>query len=324
MTILTLLEERHGLPVAALEAASAAARIAAASGSELHALWLGREPEEAGRQLAGLGIARLHVAAGQLLAGSRNDLHVPLVADLARELRADLVIGPATALGRELAASAAARLDAELVQDAVAMEWDAAGLRLRKPLYAGKILADLRLSRSPAVITLRPQLFPVRRVGEALPQVVRRHLPAVRPRTLVREVVESLQGTVDLGEARIVVSGGRGLGGPQNWPVLEALCRELGAALGASRAAVDAGWIAHRHQVGQTGRVVGPDLYIACGISGAIQHLAGIRNARVVVAINRDPRADIFQACDYGIVGDLLEVVPLLTAEVRAAKRQAA
>lgn len=187
----------------------------------------------------------------------------------------------------------------------------------RKPVYAGKVLSDVRVSSSPALVSLRPNVTAVVQEGDGLPEIVRREMPEVSLRTVLKEAADAAAGTVELTEAKIIVSGGRGIGGPENWPVLQALCDALGAALGASRAAVDAGWIHHAHQVGQTGKVVSPDVYIACGISGAIQHQAGMRTSKIIVAINKDPNANIFKICDYGIVGDLFEVVPMLTEEVK-------
>lgn len=316
MSVLVLLEQRGDLKACALEAATAAGKIAKAAGMPLNAVYIGRALGDQTPQLAGLGIGTVYAYEHEDLGHYSNDGHVPIVRDLAKELDAKIIVGSASALGKELCASVAARLGVELIQDATAVAWDGA-LKATKPMYAGKVVAEVVAAELPVLVTLRPNVTPIVREGDALPAVEQRPMPALSLRTVLREAAEAAAGVVELTEAKIVVSGGRGLGGPEHWPVLQELCDALGAALGASRAAVDAGWIHHSHQVGQTGKVVSPDLYIACGISGAIQHQAGMRTARTIVAINKDPNANIFKICDYGIVGDLFEVVPQLAAAVR-------
>jgi len=308
MSVLVLLEQRGELKPCAFEAATVAGAVARAAGMPLYAAYVGQSLGDQAEALAGFGIEKVYAYENTRLGHYSNDGYVPIVRDLAQELDAAVVIGSATALGKTLCASVAARLGVDL-----------GGLKAKKPVYAGKVIVEVGLTDRPAMASLRPNVVAVAREGDAAPEVVRRDLPDLSLRTVLKEAVEAAAGTVDLTEAKIVVSGGRGLGGPDRWPVLEALCDVLGAALGASRAAVDAEWIPHAHQVGQTGKVVGPDLYVACGISGAIQHQAGMRTSRIVVAINKDPDAPIFKICDYGIVGDLHEVVPLLAEEARKA-----
>ena len=319
MSVLVLLEQRGELKACAVEAATVAGKIAREAAVELNAVYIGQSLGDQAGKLAGLGIKKVFAYENAALSHYSSDAYVPIVRDLARELGATIIIGSATALGKELCASVAARLGVELAQDCVDLRWDGA-LKAVKPIYAGKILSELRIAGAPAMASLRPNVAAVVREGDALPEIVLREMPPVSLRAVLKAVALAAAGTVELTEAKIVVSGGRGIGGPDKWPVLQELCNVLGAALGASRAAVDAGWIAHSHQVGQTGKVVGPDLYVACGISGAIQHQAGMRTSRIVVAINKDPQANVFTIADYGIVGDLFDIVPLLTAEVRRAR----
>lgn len=318
MSILAILEQRGALKPCAHETLAAAAAIAKASGMPLNAVYIGAGLGEDAQSLAGFGAATVYACEAPELAQFTPEAYVPVIVGLARELDAKVILGSATNIGKALCASVAARLGVELAQDCMGVGWDGA-LTATKPLYAGKVVAEMRITAEPAMATLRPNVVRVERDGTPAPSVVQRAKPEVTLRTVIRDVVSAAAGTVELTEAKIVVSGGRGIGGPEHWPVLQSLCDTLGAALGASRAAVDAGWIHHAHQVGQTGKVVSPDVYIACGISGAIQHQAGMRTARLIVAINKDPDAPIFKICDYGIVGDLFEVVPALNETFRQA-----
>lgn len=320
MSILVVLEQRGNLKACGLEAASAARKAAEAAGLPLNAVYIGKSIDTEIASLAGLGINTVFAYEHEDLHHYSNERYVPILCDLAVELGAKVIIGSASALGKSFLAAAAARLQAELAQDCIGLNWDG-GLKAIKPLYAGKVIANIAFTAYPCLVSLRPNAIPIVRSGGEAPQVVKRSMPEITPRTLIEEVAEGLAGAIELTEAKIVVSGGRGIGGPENWPVLQDLCDVLGAALGASRATVDAGWIAPSHQVGQTGKVVCPDVYIACGISGAIQHLAGMRTAKIIVAINNDPEAPIFQVCDYGIVGDLLEVVPKFAEAVKNARQ---
>jgi len=316
MSVLVLLEQRGELKNAALEAASAANKIAKKAGMDLYAVYIGQALADQTELLKGLGIKKVFAYENEQLSHYSNDAYVPIVRDLAKEVDAKVIIGTASAVGKEFCASVAARLGTELVQECIQLDWDG-GLIAKKPIYAGKIVSDVRIKSEPAMVSLRPNVAPVEREGDAAPEVETREMPQLDLRTVIKDVAQAAAGTVELSEAKIVVSGGRGLGDPKQFDLLRELCDVLGAALGASRATVDAGWIHHSHQVGQTGKVVSPDLYIAVGISGAIQHQAGMRTSRIIVAINKDPEANIFKICDYGIVGDLFEVVPILTEEAK-------
>ena len=314
MSVLVLLEQRGELKNCAIEAAVLANRIARKSGMDLNAVYIGQSLDDQAEQLKGLGIKTVYAYENDKLTHYSSDGYVPIVRDLVQEIDAKVIVGSASAVGKEFCASLAARLGVELVQDCTEADWDN-GLVAKKPVYAGKILSAVRVNSTPAMISMRPNVVAVERDGDAMPETVKRDMPQLDLRTVMKDIAQAAAGTVELTEAKIIVSGGRGLGGPEHFPLLQKLCDVLGAALGASRAAVEAGWIHHAHQVGQTGKVVSPDLYIACGISGAIQHQAGMRTSRIVVAINKDPEANIFKICDYGIVGDLFEIVPILTEE---------
>lgn len=239
----------------------------------------------------------------------------------------DLILLGATPYGRDLGARLAARLGWAYISECLDLRPEAEGVVATRTMYAGKVRATVRAAL-PAVASVRPNAFPLPDAGAAAPvgagaapAVVEVAAdPAADPLQFVRfEPSASSGARVPLAEARVVVSGGRGLRGPENWHLVEGLADTLGAALGASRAVTDAGWRPNEEQVGQTGRTVAPDLYIALGISGAIQHLAGMTGSKVIVAVNKDPDADMFKVADYGVVADLFEFVPAFTDELKKA-----
>jgi electron transfer flavoprotein alpha subunit len=234
------------------------------------------------------------------------------------------VLVAATAMGKDVAPRFAARNDVSVLADVMDLRREEDRLVASRPVYSGKARAEVDCgSAALQVVTTRPNVFPAEPDSTAaVAQVETLDLPDITPRARVVRVETPESMELDVAEADIIVSGGRGIKGPENWPVIRDLQEALGAALGASRAVVDAGWIDHQHQVGQTGKVVSPTLYVACGISGAIQHLAGMGTSKVIVAINKDPEAPIFKVATYGIVGDIFPIVPEVAKAVRAAKAE--
>ncbi|MBI2773282.1 MAG: electron transfer flavoprotein subunit alpha/FixB family protein [Chloroflexi bacterium] len=234
--------------------------------------------------------------------------------------RPDLILIGATPAGRDLGARLAARLGWAYASEITDLKVEAGALLMMRTMYAGKVRATVRAAL-PAVVSVRPSAFPLP-PDAASPTTEPIQVDASAEKLGFQrfEPTASATGRVPLGEARVIVSGGRGLKGPENWKMVEELAGTLGAALGASRAVTDAGWRPNEEQVGQTGKTVSPDLYIALGISGAIQHLAGMTSSKVIVAVNKDPDADIFKVCDYGVVADLFEFLPAFTEEVKKVK----
>ena len=256
------------------------------------------------------------------IAGERYSA-LPFVSALAKKVEAekpDLVLLGATLNGRDLGARLAARLARAYAADVTGVRAAGNAIEVDKPMYAGKVRAKLRLEL-PAVVSVRPGAMPVKDGAEA-PQVEKIDADASAEKlTFVKLAATATAAKrVSLSEARVVVSGGRGLKGPENWHLVEELADALGGAVGASRAVTDAGWRPNEEQVGQTGKTVTPDLYVALGISGAIQHLAGMTSSKVIVAVNKDPDADIFKIADYGVVADVFEFIPAFTEAVKKAR----
>ena len=314
-------DDRQGNPKKVMaEVLGEAARLAGQAGGQAEAVWLTDKASPEGvKQLGEFGAKRVWVLENPALAPYRGEVWTPLLADLAAKESPQAILAPVTTRQRELMARLAARLGAGLSADSTALALEDGKLVATRPVYAGKLLSKVTWSKTPWLATLRPNVFrPADPQAGASPQVER---PTVTVPTeamkLVERKEEAATGLPELAEAEIVVSGGRGLKGPENFVILEDLAKVVGAAVGASRAAVDAGWRPHRFQIGQTGRTISPKLYMGFGISGAIQHLAGMRTSKVICAVNKDPEAPIFKIADYGIVGDLFEVAPLLTAEFK-------
>jgi electron transfer flavoprotein alpha subunit len=227
------------------------------------------------------------------------------------------VVFAATATGKDLAPRVGAKLGVSVAADSTELAVEGGTIVATRPVYAGKALQKVRVLAKPAVVSVRPNVFtPDAQAARVQPETLTVSSPG---RVVLREIKPAPAGMLDVAEAQIIISGGRGLKDPANFKVLEELAQAFGgrAAVGASRAVVDAGWRAHADQVGQTGKTVSPSLYIAVGVSGAIQHLAGMRTSKVIVAINKDKDAPIFKIADYGVVGDLFEIVPRLTEEIR-------
>jgi electron transfer flavoprotein alpha subunit len=318
--VLVVAEQRDSvLKKAAFEMLGVASELATALGGTAQAALLGHGLSGLPDTLAQYGATKVYVADDEGLDRYSAEGYTDTLADLIGKTEPAIVLIGATAMGKDLGPRLAARLGVGLASDCTALEIEDGRLLATRPIFAGKALAKVKLNADPQMATVRPNVL-------AAPEPDTGATATVEPvaaltdniRATVVDIVGAGEGEIDVAEAEIIVSGGRGVGGPEGFAPVSSLAKTLGAALGASRAAVDAGWIEHSHQVGQTGKTVTPNLYIACGISGAIQHLAGMKTSKVIVAVNKDPEAPIFNVANYGIVGDLFEVVPLLEKELQA------
>lgn len=317
-TILVYAENRDGkLRQVALETLGAA-RLIASDGDSVRILVAGSNITEAVSALKPYGADVIYTVEHDDLEHYNPDAYMAATLAVLDQAKPDAVLFGHTAIGRDLAPLVAASLNAGQISDVTAIEREGGEAVFTRPLYAGKAFEKRIFRNGPWVVTIRPNNIPAAEVsdgsGAAIEDVA---YPSPSLRSIVKTVVRKTTGKIDLSEAKIVVSGGRGVKSAEGFKPLEELADLLGGAVGASRGACDAGYCDYALQIGQTGKVVTPEIYIACGISGAIQHLAGMSQSRVIIAINKDPEAPIFKVADYGIVGDLFDIVPLLTEEFR-------
>ncbi len=317
--ILVFIEQRNGkIKKSSLEAAKLASDAASKLSGSVEAITVGNDINELDK-LGGYGAGKVTHYKNSQLENYSASAYKDLTAKHFQENGFDILIFPNTALGKDLAPRVAAKVEAGIAVDCIAFNYEGGTITVTRPVYAGKALLDVKLTSDKKVFTIRPNVFNAGEPTDAKAEVSIVEIDNPNLSEKVSEVKKS-EGKLDVAEADIIVSGGRGLKGPEHFNLVEDLASVLGAATGASRAVVDAGWRPHSEQVGQTGKTVSPTLYVALGISGAIQHLAGMRSSKFIVAINKDKDAPIFQVADYGIAGDIFEVVPALIEELKKVK----
>jgi electron transfer flavoprotein alpha subunit len=311
MSVLVYIEQRDGeIKKASLEALSEGRRIAGEIGGSVSAVICGASVDAHVDALKQYGAEKVFVQNADDLENYNAEGHLAVVAEAAQQADAKVVMIAATALGRDLGPRVAAKMQVMILPDVTEIKPSGEEITVRRPVYAGKVHYLTKSKVMPVVITTRPNMFDVSEAEGAAEKVELSASYEIKAK--VQKVEQSGGEALDVAEADRIVAGGRGLGEPENFKVIEDLAETLGAAVGASRAVVDNGWRPHSEQVGQTGKTVAPTLYIAVGISGAVQHLAGMRTAKTIVAINKDADAPIFKTADYGVVGDAMQIVPAL------------
>jgi electron transfer flavoprotein alpha subunit len=314
--ILTILEQREGsLKKVSFEAASIAVKLAKELNADVEAVAVGSDIKNLS-EVGKCGISKVTLLKNVDFLNYSSSAYTKAISDYAKEINADYLVLGNTALGNDLAPRLAVRMNSACLMDCIALKVESGEVLATRPVYAGKANLTLKLKSETKIFTIRPNIFKADFTGTENAVITTKEISQPDLKSRVISFKKS-EGKLDVAEADIIVSGGRGMKGPENFNLIESLADALGAAVGASRAAVDAGWRPHREQVGQTGKTVSPSLYVACGISGAIQHLAGMSTSKYIVAINKDKDAPIFSVADYGIAGDVFEILPVLTEEIK-------
>jgi electron transfer flavoprotein alpha subunit len=317
--ILVFLEQRSGLiKKSSFETAKAASKIASQLNYDIEAVTIGSDINDL-ESTGKYGVKKVTFFKDDKLANYSSSAYAQIVADYAKQIDADILFFSNSSMGKDLAPFVSIKIGAGILMDCINLEVSGNEIIATRPVFAGKALLDSKINSQKKVFTLRPNVFNIGEVQDEKAAIEFKTVDNIDLRSKVTEIKKS-EGKLDVAEAEIIVSGGRGLKGPENFHLVEELASVLGAAVGASRAAVDAGWRPHSEQVGQTGKTVSPNLYVAVGISGAIQHLAGMSSSKYIVAINKDKDAPIFSIADYGIAGDIFEVLPALTEEIKKVK----
>lgn len=316
--VLIIAEHQNGqLKKSLAECLGIARQLTEKLGGEIHAVIVGSSLDELASQVDGYAIKKLHLIDSPELEKATTEKQADALAPFIKGGDYKAVLAPASAWGRDMTARLAAKIPCGLATDCTELRWDGDKPIFYRPVYAGKAFANVVFKKGVIMATLRPNVFPPEEKTGETPEKGTITYNAGSVASQILDIIRQATGRVELTEADIIVSGGRGIKGVENWGMLVELADVLGAGLGASRAVVDAGWIEHSHQVGQTGKTVSPKIYFACGISGAIQHLAGMSSSKVIVAINNNPEAPIFKAATFGIVGDMFKIVPILTEEFK-------
>ncbi len=318
MSIVLIVAEQQPdgqLRKATLNAVGAGKQLADKAGAELHLVLLSKDPSKVAEELKGLGAKVVHTATAPEFEHYLAETYAPAIAELATSLNATFVGAASTAQGKDLLPRVAARLKAAMATDVMGFGGSGADIIFHRPMWAGNVFAEVKLTTPVKVLTLRATEFPAAATGQGAAEHKTFSPKVEGGKTKFVDFKEVKSARPELTEARVVVSGGRGTKG--DFKEIDALADVLNAAVGASRAVCDAGWVPNDYQIGQTGKVVAPQLYIAAGISGAIQHLAGMKSSKTIVAINKDPEAPIFQVADYGLVEDLFKVLPALREAVK-------
>jgi electron transfer flavoprotein alpha subunit len=319
MKILAFAEQREGrFKKSAFEVTHTGRRLADRLNAELVTLVIGKNLDPVLSQLGEYGATRVLAVQDDRLHLYSTTAYAKIVAEVARREGASILLFPASQLGKDLAPRVGAKLEAGIAADCTALDVENGEVLAKRPIYAGKAYMEMKVTSPVKVFTLRPNVFTAT-PGAGTSVTIEKCQVDLSDADFEARVtsVKIAEGRPDVTEASVVVSGGRGLKAPENFQLIEKLADVLGGAVGASRAVVDAGWRPHDEQVGQTGKTVSPTLYVACGISGAVQHLAGMSSSKYIVAINKDKDAPIFQIADYGIVGDVFDILPALTEELK-------